>query len=421
MAEVKRILVVSQHFWPESFRISDIVSGFVESGIEVDVLCGIPNYPQGEWFEGYSYRAPRRQQYEGAEIFRAGEIRRKGNTGIRIFLNYVSFPVISLFTLPKLRGRRYDAVFCYETSPVMMMLPAIIAARRNKVPLTTYVLDLWPDNLYSVLPIKNKLLRAVAQGVSNWFYRRSDRLIAMSEKLSHRLLDVTSGKGRNPEIFVIPQYCEDFYAQKTSCPEVESAFLGKAENGKPFFNILFAGNLSPAQDLENLIAAMQIVHSKKEIQVRVVIVGDGMSLEPLKNIVAQQNLESSIIFCGRQPAEDIPKWTTAADVLFAGLLKSDNLGLTVPAKITSYFAAGKPILVAADGEARRAAEESGAALISPAGDSQALADNIIRLATMEKPELDKMGLAGTQSYTTHYKRDRLLKQLENVILKGSLE
>ena len=124
----KRILVVSQHYWPENFRITDICRGFAESGVEVDVLCGLPNYPKGEWFEGYRYAGPRRQQHEGAQLFRAGEVPRRGNTAVRIFLNYVSWPVFALFSLPRLHGRRYDAVFCYETSPVLMMMQMLMSS-----------------------------------------------------------------------------------------------------------------------------------------------------------------------------------------------------------------------------------------------------------------------------------------------------
>ena len=205
----KRVLVVSQHYWPENFRITDICKGFLEDGIECDVLCGLPNYPKGEWFDGYSYRGPRREMHEGVELFRSGEIRRRGNTSLRIFLNYVSFPLFALFHLPRLHGRRYDAVLCYNTSPVLMMIPAIVYAKLHRVPLTTYVLDLWPENLYSVLPVKNRFLRSVAQGVSHWLYRRSDRLIALSDAMADKLR-AAAPKSR---ITVIPQYCEELYLQ----------------------------------------------------------------------------------------------------------------------------------------------------------------------------------------------------------------
>ena len=155
--------MVSQHYWPENFRIADICRGFTEDQIEVDVLCGLPNYPKGEWFDGYRYSGPRRQTHDGVEIFRAGEIRRKGNTSVRIFLNYISYPLTAVLNLPRLHGRKYDAVFCYETSPVLMLFPAILYAKLHRLPLTCYVLDLWPENLYSVLPVHNRLLRTIAE------------------------------------------------------------------------------------------------------------------------------------------------------------------------------------------------------------------------------------------------------------------
>lgn len=415
----RRVLVVSQHFWPETFRINDIVEGLLADGTEVDVLCGLPNYPAGEWFPGYRYTGPRRQQYGGAQLFRAGEIRRKNNTGLRIFLNYVSFPLFALFSLPRLHGRRYDAVFCYETSPVLMMLPAILYAKTHKVPLVTYVLDLWPDNLYSVFAVKSPFWRRVAQETSNWFYRRSNRLIAMSDKLAERLAEITAGAKHKPDIVVIPQYCEDFYAEDVRDEALFARFAPPPAAGEEkFFNILFAGNISPAQDLENLVAAMQIVRKNgQNTHIRCLLVGDGMSRDALQNTICEAGLQDAFVFCGTQPATDIPRWTALADALFAGLSKSANLGLTVPAKITSYFAAARPLLVAADGEARRAAEESGAALTSAAGDVAALAQNILTLATLPQAQLTAMGNAGRACYETHYKRSLLLQDLKTAIFK----
>ena len=151
-----RILVVTQHFWPENFRINDIVEGFVQDGLDVDVLCGLPNYPKGEWFPGYSADGPFEETYKGAHIFRAWEIPRKGNTGKTIFLNYVSWPLYAAGALNRLPGG-YDAVFCFNTSPVLMCWPAIRYAKKHHIPFTNYVLDLWPENLYSVLPVKTGL------------------------------------------------------------------------------------------------------------------------------------------------------------------------------------------------------------------------------------------------------------------------
>lgn len=405
--EKKRILVVSQHFWPENFRINDICRGFTQADIEVDVLCGLPNYPKGEWFDGYRYLRPRRQQHEGVQVFRSGEIRRKGNTGARIFLNYVSFPLYAFWHLPRLWGRHYDAVFCYCTSPVLMMWPAIVRAKLHREPLTTYVLDLWPENLYSVLPIKNKLLRKIAGGVSHWLYRRSNRLITMSDSMRQKLQAIAPKRST----CVVPQYCEDFYFTPVSRAEAAKLPAGK-------LNVLFAGNISPAQDLGLLVQCAARLQSEKREDIHFVLVGDGMSREALQAQIASEGLSEYFTFCGQKPPEEVPRYTAAADVLFAALAKSDELGLTVPAKITSYMAAGKPCLVAIDGEAARVTEQARCGLTCPAGDADALYRSLLTLADMTPQKRAAMGRRGKAYCAEHFGREKLLAKLIQFLLYG---
>ena len=189
----KRILVVTQHFWPENFRINDIVEGFLADGIEVDVLCGLPNYPKGEWFDGYDANGPFEEHFGTAQVFRCREVPRKGNTSVRIFLNYVSWPWNARWALSRLPGG-YDAVFCFNTSPVLMCWPAVVYARKHRIPCVNYVLDIWPENLYSVLPVKNPLLRGIAQGVSDWLYRRCARTAVSAAGRSWRSGDRSAGR-----------------------------------------------------------------------------------------------------------------------------------------------------------------------------------------------------------------------------------
>lgn len=405
----KRILVVSQHYWPENFRITDICRGFVADGLAVDVLCGLPNYPQGEWFDGYRYTGPRRETHEGVALFRAGEIRRKGNTGARIFLNYISYPLTALCNLPRLAGRRYDAVLCYNTSPVLMMLPAIVYAKLHRIPLTTYVLDLWPENLYSVLPVQNRVLRAVAAGVSHWLYRRSDRLIAMSPALGERLRAIAPRRTHT----VIPQYCEDFYFTDTQDSTLSARFAGR-------FNVLFAGNFSPAQDLGLLVSCAARLKAQGRTDIHFILVGDGMSRAALEAEIAAQALGDWFTLEGQRPVEDIPAYQTVADALFGALAKSDDLGLTVPAKITSYLAAAKPCLVAIDGEGARVVSEAGAGLTCPAGDDAALYENLLHLAALPPAARAAMGERGRAYCRQHFGRTALLAALESFVLDGTV-
>ena len=407
MPSQKKILVVTQHFWPENFRINDIVEGFLQDGIAVDVLCGLPNYPKGEWFPGYSAAGPFEEEWHGARLYRCKEVPRRGNTSVNIFLNYVSWPWYAAHALHRLPGG-YDAVFCFNTSPVLMCWPAIRYAKKHHIPFTNYVLDIWPEYLYSVLNVKNKALRAIAQGVSDALYKKADRLIAMSEPLQQRLCQRT---GMPPQkIAVIPQYCEDFYAVPQPDAALQAQFGGR-------FNLVFTGTFTPAQSLETVITAVQDARSRGADMLHLLLVGDGMSRAALEAKVKDLHAEDAVTFYGSVPATDIPKFTALADALIVCLSDSPDLGLTVPAKVASYMAAGKPVLASMDGAGNAAVAAAGG-LSSPACDAAALADNLLALTRMDTAQRAAMGQNAKEYYLAHYRRSELLRKLEHFILEG---
>ena len=407
MPSQKKILVVTQHFWPENFRINDIVEGFLQDGIAVDVLCGLPNYPKGEWFPGYSAAGPFEEEWHGARLYRCKEVPRRGNTSVNIFLNYVSWPWYAAHALHRLPGG-YDAVFCFNTSPVLMCWPAIRYAKKHHIPFTNYVLDIWPENLYSVLNVKNKALRAIAQGVSDALYKKADRLIAMSEPLQQRLCQRT---GMPPQkIAVIPQYCEDFYAVPQPDAALQAQFGGR-------FNLVFTGTFTPAQSLETVITAVQDARSRGADMLHLLLVGDGMSRAALEAKVKELHAEDAVTFYGSVPATDIPKFTALADALIVCLSDSPDLGLTVPAKVASYMAAGKPVLASMDGAGNAAVAAAGG-VSSPACDAAALADNLLALTRMGAAQRAAMGQSAKEYYLAHYRRSELLRKLEHFILEG---
>lgn len=392
MPSQKKILVVTQHFWPENFRINDIVEGFLQDGIAVDVLCGLPNYPKGEWFPGYSAAGPFEEEWHGARLYRCKEVPRRGNTSVNIFLNYVSWPWYAAHALHRLPGG-YDAVFCFNTSPVLMCWPAIRYAKKHHISFTNYVLDIWPENLYSVLNVKNKALRAIAQGVSDALYKKADRLIAMSEPLQQRLCQRT---GMPPQkIAVIPQYCEDFYAVPQPDAALQAQFGGR-------FNLVFTGTFTPAQSLETVITAVQDARSRGADMLHLLLVGDGMSRAALEAKVKDLHAEDAVTFYGSVPATDIPKFTALADALIVCLSDSPDLGLTVPAKVASYMAAGKPVLASMDGAGNAAVAAAGG-LSSPACDAAALADNLLALTRMDAAQRAAMGQSAKEYYLAHYR------------------
>lgn len=406
MAE-KRILVVTQHFYPENFRINDIVKGFVEDGYEVDVLCGLPNYPEGEWFSGYSAKGPFKETFAGANVLRAKEIRRKGNTSIRIFLNYVSWPIRAFLRVGSLPGE-YDSVFCYNTSPVLMIIPAIRASKKYMAPLVVYVLDIWPENLYSVLPISSKFLKSIALKVSDALYAKADRLIAMSASLRQRLLDRVGLECDS--VHVVPQHAEDFYTLSTRDDELHARFDGKKV-------IVFAGNFSPAQGLDCLIKAVGRARRRGFDALHLLLVGDGMSRGDLERLTKDENLVDHVTFYGKVEARDIPRFSELADAMVVSLAENKDLELTIPAKVASCMAAGKPIIACLNGEGAAAVRQAECGFVSPAGDIDALAGNLLKFRDAKDEELASLGFKARRYYETRFSRKKVISDLEVLLFE----
>lgn len=406
----KRVLIVGQHFWPESFRINDIADFFVESGASVDVLCGLPNYPKGEFNKGYGYLGKRHETHNNARIDRVLEVKRGSNSNLRILLNYISYPFFSLFHIPKLLFRHYDHIFIYQLSPVMMALPGIILGKLKRIPTTMYVLDLWPENLYSVLPIKNRLLKKIAASHSHWYYRNVNQLIALSDHMRDKLAAVS---GKNPEtIAVIPQACEEIYEKKMSDPTLRKRFADT-------FNIVFTGNISPAQSFGTMLDAAELLVKDGFKDIRWIIVGDGMSRKDVEAEVERRKLGGYFVFEGQKPIEDMPKYADIADVLVGCLVKSDLLEATIPAKVMSYIAMGKPIVLAMDGEVQNLINTAiGCGFAGQTNDPSGLAKNIQKIYNLSPDQRAEIGDNARNYHQKHFRRNLLVGKLYNFIFNS---
>lgn len=407
MAQRKKVLVVCQHFWPEAFRINDICDFLIEKGCRIDVLCGIPNYPQGKFFDGYSWFQKRKQIHNRIKIQRVFEIPRGSNSNFRIFLNYISFPLASLLHVPRLLLKSYDKILIYQLSPVMMTWAGIIIGKIRRTETTMYVLDLWPENLFSVLKIKQPFLRKIAATVSHWHYRKVDKLIVLSEKMKERLVEITGIA--EDKVIILPQACEKVYEKNLHDSNIAQRF-------KDGFNILFTGNISPAQSFETIIEAAQLLKSEGIRDINWIIVGDGMSRSWLEKEVKKADLFEDFYFEGFKPIRDIPKYADCADALVACLVKSDLLEATIPAKVMSYIAAGRPMILAMDGEVRGLVNNTiGCGLAGPTEDAKALAANVRTIYHMSGKERQAMGARGRVYHFRYFERNLILNNLYKFI------
>ncbi|KIL49807.1 glycosyltransferase family 4 protein [Jeotgalibacillus soli] len=397
----KHILVIAQYFYPEQFRINDICTEWVKRGYKVTVITGIPNYPQGKYYNGYGLFKKRKEMYNGIEIIRIPLIPR-GNNPIMLALNYVSF-VVSGFFWKALTKIKADYVFIFEVSPMTQALPGVWYAKKRQIPCYLYVQDLWPENVEIITGIKNKHIIGAIGKMVDYIYTRCTKIFTTS----HSFVKSIENRGVPAEkVEYWPQYAEDFYIplEKTSNPKI-------AIDGA--FNIIFAGNIGHAQGLDILQKAALIIKEKNlERNIRFNIVGDGRYKNELIDLVKSNNVSDMFNFIEKQSANRIPEFMAASDAAFLSLTNSPLFSMTIPAKLQSYMACGIPIIASADGETNQIIKEADAGLSSPAGDAQKLSEIIIELSSKSSKVLKQLGFNARNYYDENFNKEELLNRMD---------
>jgi glycosyltransferase involved in cell wall biosynthesis len=400
-----RILVVSQYFWPESFRINDVVHGLRERGHEITVLTGIPNYPEGRYFRGYGFFGPVREDYEGIPVVRVPLLARGNGGAVRLALNYLSFVVTASLLAPlRLRGK-FDAILVYEPSPVTVMLPAILLRRLRRVPVLFWVQDLWPESLSATGMVKANWILALVERMVRFIYRRSDRILIQSQAFREQVQRLG---GKPDRIVYLPNSAETFYRPVELGADAEEGTL--VPEG---FLVMFAGNIGAAQSFGTVIEAATLLRDTPEIQW--VVLGDGRMRDWAETEVGKRGLADRVHFLGRFPPESMPRFFALADALLVTLRRDPVFAMTVPSKLQSYLACGRPIVGALDGEGARVLEEAQAGIACPADDARALADAVLRLYRMPEAERARMGERGRAYFEAEFERGILLHRLERCI------
>ncbi len=400
-----RILIVSQHFWPENFRINDLAMNFSERGHDVTVLTGLPNYPEGSLHPDFKKNPEQFNSYHNVSIVRVPHILR-GNGKIRLALNYLSFFLsASIVGAWKLKKVKFDVVFVHATSPITVAIPAIVLGRLKRAPVFLWVLDLWPESLSAVGVVKSsKILSAVGLLVT-WIYSKCDYILIQSRAFLESVQRYCPASERPDKILYFPSWAEDVFSQAN--PAKQNAI--KRDN--QFFTILFAGNIGVAQDFPSILDAAETLKGNK--QIRWIIVGDGRHREWVAEQIKTRGLEQIVQLVGRFPIESMPAFFACADALLVTLKTNEIFARTIPGKVQAYLASGHPIIGMIDGEARSVLDESGGAMTCESGDSTELAKIVERMAHFSPEELIAMGQNGRLYYEQNFDRDRLFNKLES--------
>ena len=387
-----KILVICQYYYPEPFRINDICEEMVKRGHEVTVVTGEPNYPEGKIYKGYENHAHVNEKINGVKVHRCPIIPRKKGAVYRL-LNYFSYPYEAVKYVRNLmasNGKPFDIVFVNQLSPVMMAGPAIVYKKKYGTPVVMYCLDLWPESLIAGGITRGSLIYKVFHRISKMIYRNVDRILITSKMFRGYLKEQFGIE--DEKIEYLPQYAEGLFEQLPY----------KENNG--IIDLVFAGNIGEIQSVETIIRAAGTL---KYNNVHFHIVGGGSDEARLQNLA--KGLDN-VKFYGRRPLEEMPEFYAKADAMLVTLRADLILSQTLPGKVQSYMAAGKPIIGAIDGETAEVVKDAKCGYCGKADDVNELVKNIELF--MESKEKEKMGFNARMFYEKFFARDRFMDELE---------
>jgi colanic acid biosynthesis glycosyl transferase WcaI len=397
-----RLLIVTQYFWPESFRINDIAEGLKDLGHDVTVLTGIPNYPGGKPFQGYSRLTCGVEDYRGIPVFRTPHLLRNSGKSWHLAINYLSFALsASLSGLLRL-SNAFDLIFVYEPSPITVGLPAVILKKYFNIPVLIWVQDLWPESLSAAGAVNSSTVIGMVRTLVRFIYRRCNRILIQSQGFRASIESFGIDSGR---ILYFPNSAESVYRPVE--PEAAARAGIKLPDG---FRIVFAGNIGAAQDFDTILAAAEML--KEVHDLHWVVLGDGRQKAHVQSKIAEKNLGRTVHLLGKYPVELMPVFFSLADVLLVTLKRDPIFSLTIPSKIQSYLACAKPIIASLDGEGARIIEHSQAGAVSPPENPAVLAETVMRYYRMPVSARNAQGRAGRQYFEGNFERNFLLRRLE---------
>ena len=401
-----RILIVSQYFYPEEFKINDLAEALVEKGHDVTILTGKPNYPKGEYFEGYQFKGIVEENYKGAKVIRVPLIKRAKGGAKNLVMNYFSFVYYANKYLNK-NELKADAIICFEISPITQAYPCITCKKKYGGKFLLWVQDLWPESVTAAGGINNKFALKLLGKMVKGIYDKSDKLMIQSPAFAESILD--KGDYSN-KLMYVPNWAEDIFTNKEYIDERKFASL--MPKG---FKVMFAGNIGVAQDFDSIIKAANETRDVPEI--KWVIVGDGRARAKAEEDVKVLGLENSVTFLGRFPTSDMPSFFVHADAMLVTLKDEYIFSLTIPSKVQCYMAAGKPIVTMINGIGNQIVEEAQCGLTANAGDYKKLADNVKLLFHRSRQELEEMGNKSASYYISHFDKETvinsILREVEN--------
>ena len=397
-----KILIVSQYFYPEDFKVNDIAFDFVKRGHEVTVFTAKPNYPQGNFYKGYSFFGKSFEIINGVKVIRIPIFPRLNGSGKFLILNYVSFIFFAFIYKYRVK-ENFDIVFSHLPSPLIAALPAIWLKKKCNAKLYLWVLDLWPESVQANSKIKDGFLMKELNNLIKYIYNKSDVIFISSKFFRNSILD--KGIDQNKTIKYFPNWAEDIFINN----ETDVANTPNLPNG---FNIMFAGNIGDSQDFESVLEAAKLtIHEN----INWILVGDGRRVSWIKSEIGKHKI-TNVHLLGRYPINTMPAFFKKADAMLVSLKDSPTFSLTVPAKVQAYMASSKIILGMFNGEGQQIINQSGCGYAVNAGDFIELVKAVKKIKASANAEKIVMQQKSKDYYLNNFSKNELFNQLEKEFL-----
>lgn len=397
-----KLLIWSQYFWPENFLINKLATDLQQRGIEVTVLTGKPNYPEGKIYPGYTATGVQREKLEGIDVVRIPMIPRGNGSAVGLILNYMSFVFSGYLSAPLvLRKKHFDTVFVFAPSPLIQALPALFVAWLKRAPLAVWVQDIWPEALQATGYVRNRFLLRLVESAVRYIYKHADLILIQSEAFRvsvERLVDDRS------KIHYHPNSTGDL--TRALVRSARERQLAAEIDGH--FSVLFTGNIGSAQSCETIVAAAERL--REYPQIRFFLIGTGSRVESVACDVKIRKL-GNVIMTGQLPTNEMHSVLSAASVLLVSLKDDIALARTIPSKLQTYMSAGKPILAAVSGEAARIVIDADAGFSCPAEDPEALAAAVLRLYALTADERSRLGTNARRYFEQNFHVDNRVSEL----------
>jgi colanic acid biosynthesis glycosyl transferase WcaI len=379
------------HFYPPepaagATRVASFVEALAKAGHEVDVVTSFPSFPRGRFSEG---RLPlvRVERLGRTRILRLFSLLVPGLPGGRLLHWLTAALSASLYAI--FTREKYDAIVI-SSPPITLAVPGLIAAWRHRAKLVADIRDVFPDVAIAMGAWKKGSLQE--RGVERLvraLYRRANLVIAVTPTALAQI----AARGVPASRLALARNAAE------RLPDV-AATNGRS-NG---FTAIYAGNLGLATDVDVLVDAAALVASEN---ITIEIVGDGAQRVHLGQRLQTERVRN-VVVRGSLPRNDAMARVVEADVSIVPLRK--GIKDSIPTKIYDSLAVGCPVIVAADGEARREGTSLGA-VCTPPGDASALAQALRQLALLDKASLRKLGESGKEAVSARADRAGIMEEV----------